>query len=154
MSYISPKEKFLARYGSYDHVDRMIGSSDDIDHVIAQHVDLHPDHEKILAKSNDWQIHESLANNTSNPELLDRYSKSNDDLIRTALVYNPHAQANHLDSVLDKVGKHEQHIVSSLVFHPNTSKKTLQAIINGKHHGSEYSRDVAYRRLKNGEYKE
>lgn len=154
MRGLSPKEQFLAKYGSYDHVDRMIGASDDHDRAIAQHIDLHPDHENMLIKSNDWQIHESLATNTRNPELLDRYSKSDDDMIRTGLVYNSHAQANHLDSVLDKVGKHQQHIVSSLVLHPNTSKKTLQDIINGKHHGSEFSREVAKRRLRDEDYKE
>jgi len=153
MSYISPKEKFLARYGSYDHVDRMIGSSDEIDREIAHHPDLHPDHEDMLAKSNDWLVHEALATNTSNPELLDRYSNHGHKLVRTGVIYNHNAGSHHIEAVLNHFDI-KPHDYSAASMHPNLSKEFLTKMTNRDFNPSVHGRDNSVWRLKKGDYKE
>lgn len=153
MSYISPKEKFLARYDSYNHVDRMIGSSDEIDREIANHVNLHPDHEKMLANSDDIYVQEGLATNTSNPELLDKYSNSEHKFVRPGILYNPNAQSHHLESVLNHFDM-KPHYFSAASMHPNMSKELLTKMTNRDFNPSTHGRENARWRLEKKDYKE
>lgn len=128
------KEKFLAQYGSYDHVDRMIGSCDELDHDIVHHVDLHKDHSDYLLKNHpsSWRIRGVLAENSPHQDHIDSLVKDNHQFVRNGLTWNKHLQDHHIHDLIFKPGsnQYEVYTAGKLIQHPNISKETLEKVKN------------------------
>jgi hypothetical protein len=148
----SPKEKFLGKYGSYRHVDSMIGASDKYDRACAEHIDLHPDHEEMLKNSTDHIVQGRRAENSKDPEVLDRAIKNEDKFVRIGVVFNPNAQPHHLESALNHFDV-PHHVYSTAARHPNANAYLLTKLTDRNFNPNIRSHEIAYERIEKGDYK-
>lgn len=149
----SSKEKFLGKYGSYRHVDCMIGASPEYDRACARHIDLHPDHEEMLKHSDDPDILEERGSLSKDPEVIDKALNHENKFVRTGVLYNPNAQSHHLEAVLNHFDI-KPHDFSAASMHPNMSKELLTKMTNRDFNPSSHGRDNAKWRLEKKDYKE
>lgn len=152
---LSNREHFICRYGSYDQIDRRIGSSDEYDKAIAEHKDIHKDHEDLLKDHDSLVVKRNIAERTSDPELINSYSKNVDPYVAKGIIFNPHASSDHLENI---VSHHKSvmrdHDYLKMIQHPNASKEFMVKFSDNTYPTTYLNKTHANKRLETGDYKE
>lgn len=131
----------------------MIGTSNDHDRAIAEHINLHPDHENMLKNSDDFNILEARGQYSSDLDVLNKVSKHENKFVRTGILYNPNASAHHIEAALNHFDI-KPHDFSAASMHPNMSKELLTKMTNRDFNPSTHGRENARWRLEKKDYKE
>lgn len=138
------RKKFLAKFGSYDHVKNLIGGEYD-DHI-ARNPDLHKDFSDVLVNHPNRFVRASIATYSPHKEHLDKLMNDPEVIVAGRVSRNPNASSEHLDRAIYDFG-----IFHSNVRHKNITKKHLEFIKNN----SKLSRtqEIAINRLESGDHK-
>ena len=93
-------KEFLAKYGSKEHIDKIIDSGDkESIEMISKSPTTHVDHlDKLINHLDTWIRYGVAKNPAATKEQLDKLIKDNDD-VRSGVVQNPNATKEHLEKL-------------------------------------------------------